>query len=241
VAEENMRLKLGFVIIGSLFWDAGPDDMRKTWRENRLMVDKAIDVQLPIRYGRLSQNDTYTMVFSTSAPHGSAKVVPCRQQINDFADLQEEALNLWRAESKEPDSKVISASWGCVALLLRNNQNQDYFSKWSELTSKNPSRYKIATAKNEAPLLSPEGIMQMAWPTKISGDALTEVDALLAVVNRPTLTPSGKYATPDDIAKAWLTHKDRDRYFYQNRAHGIKTFEDESILEEFWKASTGAC
>ena len=73
---DGPELHTGILLIGSLFWDAS----RQTWREEHLHMAAAEDVTAPIRYGRRSENrgNTYTMVFSCSAPPGQAKVVPCR-------------------------------------------------------------------------------------------------------------------------------------------------------------------
>src|SRR5271165_777112 len=113
-----MSLSIGILIIGSLYWDSD----RQTWRNSRLLMDQALTVRAPIRYGRRSgrRGDTYTMVFSRQCKLGQAKVVPCRSTAGDIVD---EAEHLWTAERNAPPNHRISASWGRVALLSRSDRN----------------------------------------------------------------------------------------------------------------------
>ena len=110
-------MKLGVLIIGSLYWDDKPH--RNKWRRERLCVDSQQHVKAPIRYGRLSHSRgcSYTMVFSASLSEeqfGQAIVVPFKSK-----DLISEAECLWTAErppNKKPNGRI-SADWGRVALV----------------------------------------------------------------------------------------------------------------------------
>jgi hypothetical protein len=233
------------LIIGSLFWDDGQDEMRKTWRAERLLINEAIDVAAPIRYGRKSSSrgDTYTMVLSMKAPNGRAKLVPCTKLITNSNDLLEEAVRLWQAESQTASNSALSASWGCVGLKMRDDVvcPDDIPTKWAQVAKDNQAHFNIRHAHDELPLLDNSGVLQVAWPTKADGKPLTEIDALLVSVNQPTLTAKNEYADPYDIARAWLKCPEHDNYFYKNSEHGIKTFEDDAILEEIWRAHHGGC
>lgn len=56
-----MPLSMGVLIIGSLYWREGGRDRWRRWRLD--MTSKWL-VRAPIRYGRRSLNNTFTMVFS---------------------------------------------------------------------------------------------------------------------------------------------------------------------------------
>ncbi len=245
VLTRSKSLKIGILIIGSLFWDDGQDDIRKNWREDRLFVKEAMDVAAPIRYGRKSSSrgDTYTMVLSMKAQLGRAKLVPCARAINDSNDLLNEAVHLWRAESQRMSDSAVSETWGCAALKIRDGVvcPDEIKAKWAQVAQDKAKHFNIRHAHDELPLLDNSGILQMAWPTKADGKPVLEVDALLVSTNQPTLTARNEYADPYDIARAWLRCPEHDHYFYKNKEHGIKTFEDDTILEEIWAAHHGGC
>jgi hypothetical protein len=88
----EMSLQLGILIAGSLDWRNEP--YRTAWRKSRLMPEDGIPVRVPIRYGRLSRNKTYTMVFAPDSPVGQAKVRRCVRPASSIADIVEEAKAL---------------------------------------------------------------------------------------------------------------------------------------------------
>ena len=115
--QEATVVKLGVLIVGSLYWDLKPP--RPRWRAERLDSAHQEHVRVPIRYGRRSstRRDSYTMVVSTALAAdelGTAIAVPCHS-----CDLVEEAEELWAAEDNSNDGGEgrISAGFGCVALL----------------------------------------------------------------------------------------------------------------------------
>lgn len=77
-------MRLGILIIGSLYWD--PSRVRCRWRQSRLSCTEERRVMVPIRYGKKSKKrgDTYTMVFARScsgaATLGTGLVVPARAE-----------------------------------------------------------------------------------------------------------------------------------------------------------------
>ncbi|CAN5483800.1 hypothetical protein BH11CYA1_BH11CYA1_20450 [soil metagenome] len=230
--------------MGSLLWDDGKDNIRKRWREERLLVDHAITVAAPIRYGRksVSRGGTYTMVLSMKAENGRAKVFPCAKPVHDGVGLLEEAVHLWQAESQNLSVSALSDTWGCIALKIRDGFkcSDEIMTKWLDTAKSDPEQFKIKHAHDELPLLDNSGLLQV-WPSKADGEPFTEVDALLVACNQPTLTAKDEYADPYDIARAWLKCPEHDHYFYKNSEHGIKTFEDDAILEEIWRAHHGGC
>src|SRR5271157_5102757 len=122
-----MPLTIGVLIIGSLYWEL---EKRDGWRRWRLDMDHKWFVRAPIRYGRLSKNHTYTMVFSSEFSEerlGQAIVVQCQRDVTSSLDLIREAEWLWSAEDKKvpplcclSPKRSISATWGGCVALLRN-------------------------------------------------------------------------------------------------------------------------
>ena len=222
-----MSLSIGILIIGSLYWDSG----RQTWRNSRLLMDQALTVRAPIRYGRRSERrgDTYTMVFSRQCKLGQAKVVPCRSTAGDIVD---EAEHLWAAERNEPPNHRISASWGRVALLSRSDRNipQGILNAWAARVSREPSYGDVPQADGEGPLII-GGVLQIEWPTLIETDEPAPLDLLLATATHPKFVGDPpQYPDPGTIAEAWRDDTGGHvSYFRNNRRDGIHTFQDDAI------------
>ena len=68
--------KTGILIAGSLYWSDRPH--RVQWRKDHLRQGSEIAVDVPIRYGRLSSEGSYTMVFAPACPLGRAKIIECQ-------------------------------------------------------------------------------------------------------------------------------------------------------------------
>ena len=134
-----MKLSIGVIVVGSLDWeskDYGPSlrwklkpgdlkriERRNKWRNERLVANaEEHRLRVPIRYGRRSRNreGTFTMVFSPELGSrlGIAKAIRCKRDVTSIADLTAEAMELWFAESNETHRGKLSASWGCVTLLI---------------------------------------------------------------------------------------------------------------------------
>ena len=233
---------VGILIIGSLYWDTASH--RKMWRRDRLDQDQGWYVRAPIRYGRQSQSrgNSYTMVFSASlsaADYGRAIVVPCRRRVRNAADIVDEVVHLWTAETsngKNPECRVSAENgWGCVGL-LPNPQRPlpaDLRAGWTQRVSDEPCYGRLSAADNEDAAVDKSGFLTIPWPESEDGSYL-EVDVLLATATKPTIV-SGRYPTVQEIADAWNNSDGSDDYFYKNRAHGIRTFQD-AVIETSLKA-----
>ena len=177
------------------------------------------------------------MVFSTSlsADHyGRAIVVPYCQRVRSAADVVDEAVRLWTAETSDGKNEQCRVSaesgWGCVAL-LPNPQRPlpaDLRARWMERVS-GESGYgkKLETANNEDVVVDQSGFLKIPWPEAEDGSGL-DVDVLLATATAPTLD-NGCYPTVHRIADAWNNCDESADYFYKNRDHGIRTFQDAHI------------
>lgn len=226
-----MNLKVGILIIGSLYWDRG----REIWRKSRLDETGRVSIKVPIRYGRFSKVDRkhYTMVFSLSAEPGSALVLPCKKPVTDLTSLVEEAHSLWAAErNKESDS--ISADWGSVAILPREPSHA-ILNEWANYLEGIDYTFKFPHSANEDNIVSESGLLRLPWPHTSDGKELDGFDLLLATANEPTTRkqeyPIGQhvYPTAEQIAaefnqRNWI-------YFDSNVENGIWTFEDEQIQQ----------
>ena len=246
--EDGQRLRIGVLIIGSLFWDS--KQHRETWRYKRLDMDAAQRVRAPIRYGRRSpssRGDSYTMVFSPSLiaedKLGIAHVVPCRHAVGGAAGIVDEGVRLWTAETRNGSNsdRRISASWGCVALVEHPERPLSDADReaWEDRVRDEGCSYgQLNLAAGEEPAVDRQaGLLNIPWPTPVDGPDLP-CDVLLATATDPTID-GGDYPSVQQIAEAWNTPAGKQHvdYFCKNRAHGIATFQDRDIeerLRELW-------
>jgi hypothetical protein len=230
---KHVPLSVGVLIIGSLYWRGGGRDR---WRRWRLDTNRKWLVKAPIQYGRRSQNDTFTMVFSQLSDDqlGQAIIMPCLRGVSSAADLIAEAEWLWSAEdnkvpslSVRPPAQSISAEWGGCVALLRNPQSnvpQELLDRWAERVL-SEQHYNA----NERRLVDGRGTLLIDWPHLTEGGPVP-LDLLLATSNDPAPT----CPTVQEIADAWNRQPGNDRraeYFRQNREDGIYTFQDHAIEE----------
>jgi hypothetical protein len=230
-----VRLDAGILIIGSLLWDK--DKIRQQWRDERLDCNQSELASAPIRYGRRSgkrRGYTYTMVFSKRAPVGRAKVVRCSRPITSAADLTAEALCLWEAEELiEKTGRIANEKWGCVAL-LRNPKREipeELLRAWAQRVKREDGYGNVSQLAEESPLISGDGMLQIAWPCCVAGGAPVDLDLLLVTANDPTLSGEPlSYPSVETIVAAWNGAEPRHaEYFWKNTDHGITTFQDDEI------------
>ena len=228
--------RVGVLIIGSLYWDLACH--RKTWRRDRLDQYRGWYVRAPIRYGRRSElrGQSYTMVFSASLgadDYGRAIVVPCSRRVRNAADVLDEAVHLWTAETSEgknPKCRLSAESgWGCVGLLPNPHRSlpADLRAGWTQRVSDEPCYGRLNAADNEDAAVDESGFLTIPWPESEDGSGL-EVDVLLATATNPTIV-NGRYPTAEEIADSWNNSAGSVDYFYRNRDHGIKTSQDAAI------------
>lgn len=229
-----MPYVVSILIIGSLIWKDSPH--RESWRQKRLVLDRQKRVRAPIRYGRLSASQSYTMVLSNElAPDrlGWALAVPCRCRANTVNQLVEEAEALWAAEQSETtEPGPLAARWGCVGLLCNpNSVGLDAVQQaWSHRVKEEHRIYqRFPHVTNELPAVDAAGRLTMPWPTMESGEAL-DADLVLATATVPTLVEETRYATSAEVAEPW-NDAQRRNYFDKNREFGISTAFDAEIRQ----------
>lgn len=236
-------MRLGILIIGSLYWDRSP--VRCRWRWARLGCTGERKVRVPIRYGRISKKrgNTYTMVFANSCAEesklGIGIIVPARAECCGPEHLIEEVEHLWAAEQDDESLSGFHARWGKVCI-LPNPQSHiavSVLNTWkSRIDSAGPAYSALRTARGETPVLDPAtGRALFSWPMdNDTKQPLQGFDLLLMTANEPCLVDS-QYAPAKEIAKAWRDDKFRNvNYFFNNTHFGITTFEDDEIRAALW-------
>jgi hypothetical protein len=236
MTSPELCLRIGVLIIGSLYWD----DRRDAWRRSRLDLRDVHDVRTRIRYRRCStgRDDTYTMVFSQDAAEGQAKVVRCQRDVVRQADLNAEAEELWAAEKNSSSDGSIASNRGCVALLCNGSTpiQKSIMKEWADRVKGQLCYGSMQCIAGEEGAVGPDGLLQIEWPVMVATGEPVPFDLLIATVNAPTLKGEPlSYPTPQVIGSAWsrakAISKDRAAYFRNNIACGIRTFEDARIAE----------
>ena len=228
-----MPLSVGVLIIGSLLWDS--EQNRPAWRKARLDMTTVKTVTAPIRYGRRSgrnRGNTYTMVFSRSAEVGQGKVVQCTRSVFAAADLVSEAQALWKAELPTASAGRIAADWGCVAVLCNPERKipEEVLRGWAMRVADEPQYGDVPQAAEEGSLVSETGLLQIAWPRLVEGEAAVQLDLLLVTANHPTLNGTPLcYPPVETIARAWNEAGNHVEYFWRNSDCEIRTFQDDEI------------
>lgn len=234
------QYRVGVLIIGSLYWR--DTSSRKSWRKSRLDQDAGYLASAPIRYGRFSDKSrTFTMVFSRrlkGTQSGTARVVPCKNPVSTAEELIVEAEHLWAAErSNKPDGRI-SASWGCVALLIRPGLklSPQFLNGWLERVRQETPYGRIPQTKKEGILVDEVGLLRIDWPAPIGLKSQIKLDLLLVTANHPTFHGASRlYPTPKMIANAWAANDREFEYFRENRRNSICTFQDQKILARLKK------
>jgi hypothetical protein len=238
--DQRIGLTIGVLIVGSLYWD--PQSYREAWRRSRLDIRSQYLVKCPIRYGResRSRNNTYTVVFSQlcsqrEAELGQAIAVRCQHGVCSLDNLINEARQLWRAErpANAALDNQLSASWGCVALLPNPESNIPKFllDGWASYVLQDGNYGNFRHAENEEPVVNRRGLLNIPWPKLVNCTDALPLDLLLATATNPTFEGQPRsYPSAEAIAERWnRDSQGHVRYFYNNQANGIYTFQDQAI------------
>lgn len=180
VNAENQPLRCGIMVIGSLLWHEDSGGHRRCWQQSRLDLSAQQYVNIPLRYGRMSQSwrDAFTMILDAEAPNGQAVLVPCKTPICSFDELVEEVRWLWAAEAKKAISDSFHSTWGCIGTHFGSRAIAAGFEeKW---------RGHFQAAK---PLLLPAidsaGRLQVPWPRTLQDEPVEHFDIILATATMP--------------------------------------------------------
>ncbi|MBD8489188.1 hypothetical protein IFO69_10565 [Echinicola sp. CAU 1574] len=240
-----MNLKGGALIIGSLFWqdyrdnkNDSKDKKRKEWRDKHLDMTSAKDVVVPIRYGRFSSKDggTYTMVFDNSLnrdQYGVAKAVGFEKSDLDVKDIVNIVKNLSNVEGGDHPNFIKGSSAWCVCGILFNPELSDedknsLRDRWEIEMKKNGDGYKVFINKPELYSMTKSGELDIPWP-----EGLDDLDFLLATSTRPRDEKGDNRIIPPKEIAEYIPNRE---YVIPNIMSGIRTFQDEEVLNRYLKA-----
>lgn len=245
-----MQLKGGVIIIGSLLWqdDLNENDkVRCNWRNTSLNVGEKILARLPIRYGRYSNGNIYTMVFSTNCEKtkrlGTGYIVPFKRNPIEHLDvLIGEARMMAKAEGMK--SKFVGGTnpiWASMGILINKKKvdqkiYEQILARWTKEYKtdgggKDSSEYRVGKEKLS---ISKKGELQIHWPNffdKGEESRIEEIDFLIAASTKPKYQQQDntKYPSSNEIATSVRNDLTR-RYFMNNFQHRITTFQDNSVI-----------
>jgi hypothetical protein len=248
---NELNLKGGVLIIGSLLWqdhlEQERDDIRKNWRNNNLILDNKIMVKVPIRYGRSSQSKNNpqstitTMIFSNSCKKnnlGTGYFVPFKKNLlATFKDLMEEANALSVAEGMRGKLLKGNPIWCSISLLFNPNTVEEekkvaIEKKWrGELAKEgvlNPDDFKV---KREKACIDKDGILNIDWFKPVDVREMKTLNEYDIVIATATVPKPKKYPSIDELVGNVRTETER-YYFIKNYIAGITTFQDIKVLNK---------
>jgi hypothetical protein len=230
-----MEFKGGAIIIGSLYWEKTPK--REKWRQVYLVTnDNKVPVRIRIRYGRKSstRQDTYTMIVSNNlkTDFGTAYILPFKETIKNARNLESQAFAMAGAEGLwKKSGPSLNKTWGTLGLLinpkLENSKSLEIIKeRWAKMYQDydwNKSDYQI---DNEPEIIDENGFLNIEWT-----EEMNEFDFLIA-----TLTvPDPKKFLDEQVIADKINETEYDEYFRTNYENGIRTFQDEKILQKLKK------
>ncbi len=236
----NLNLKCGVVVIGSLFWQEHlhpkkKDGIRSRWRKDRLDMSNTINVRLPIKYGRFSGypedgNYTYTMTFDNKLEeynYGTAKVIPLlNSSITHYTELRDEISALSEAEGEGVSFLKGEEPWCICSLLLNPNMDPkkktDILGRYQEELMSDPGVYEKFKDELSKFSSSEKGELEIPWPQNAG-----HFDVLIAASTKHKFRPGIDYIDAGEIANFVYNRP----YFIPNVSNGIRTFQDQEILD----------
>ena len=231
LADMNFNLKGGALLIGSLFWQddlvlGSGDEIRRKWRQSRLKMKETVDVQVPIRYGRFSLRNTYTMIFDRDVEPGIAKAVPfSNTDITHFDDIRTEVMEISRAEGEYDTSFIKSERAWCVCTVLLNPAMEKHLrlhilDQWQSELKLNKPGYRYFKDNTERYSVHLSGELNAPWPS-----GAKDFDLLIATATKEKKRAGVTEVSAEEIA----LHVPNRAYFHPNLEHGIATYQDEEI------------
>lgn len=229
--NDKVTFKGGVLIIGSLLWDLS--EIRQKWRDEDLNLSDKIQIELPIRYGRVSKsrNYTYSMVYSsdckTKDKSGKGYFVPFKNESTSI----EEILNLSKSvidseHNKNKDLNRFNWGWGCLGIAfnpsLEENRRNKILDSWKVKYGNgfNPKEYIVG---DETPIITKSGILLIDWMSQ-----LDDFEFAIGTATKPQLK---EYPSSDKIAERMIVNE-YDEYFRENRKKLINTFQDAEIQDK---------
>lgn len=254
----EIPIKLGVVLIGSLLWQNNGSNnelnLRKLWRDRNFIKDnynlKTIPVKFPIRYGRMSEGDIYTMVvseeFNKTDTLGTAMLLCANDQFHSLHELLSFANKLALAEGMTRNGQPITKlSWGFISYAINLNSslknNKALYSHWDKLASKDNYFENFKVSSELSSSINKNGSLNFLnnnWlisDSTVNNKIINNLDIVLTTVTRPRYKKNpvedfSKYPNINELKENVNNDKTR-YYFYNNLINGIETIQDKIILE----------
>ncbi len=245
--DSDFKLKGGVIIIGSLLWQDslnGKDSIRKIWRDEHLSSEQ-FQVKLPIRYGRFSKDNIYTMVFSKECEDESKLGVGYvkffkKSPIKNWEELENEVQEMAKAEGM--GEKWRNKSWCTMSILFNPNINErakkTILKQWKKDRSKDFKEYH---EDGEETILTENYTLNINWLKTVNPleqDNIDELDFVICTATKfrhEKSSPIKKYPSIEELAEKIKTEESGDgktrRYFSRNKENEITTFQDKKIEE----------
>lgn len=199
-------------------------------------MKSVINVQVPIRYGRFSKDESYTMIFDHKLKNeqlGNAKAIPfIHEAFSSFSQIKNEVEILSGIEGRFchnfiKGTRNSTIAW-CVSTILFNpntvsSEVKKYLLEhWQSELKNNEVGYREFISSPELYSLKETGELNIAWPKE-----LKDIDFLIATSTKPLMRKSVKEVTAEELA----IHVKNREYFYPNIKNGINTFQDDEIIK----------
>jgi hypothetical protein len=227
-----MEFKGGAIIIGSLFWEKTPK--RTKWRQVYLeTIENKTPVPIRIRYGRKSntRQDTFTMIVSNHpyTDFGTAYILPFKERVLNARNLESQAFAMAKAEGLwKKTEPSLNKNWGTVGLLInpkleKSRSLEIVRDRWAKLYSEYDWDKLDYQIENEPELIDENGFLNIEWT-----EEMNDFDFLIATLTVPN---PKKFLNEQTIADK-INETGYDEYFLNNYQNGIRTFQDEGIIEK---------
>lgn len=233
MGTDKFDLKGGVIVIGSLLWqdhlNEKGDNIRLNWRENNLDMDNIIPVKLPIRYGRVSQSNIATTVFSNEMKNnlGCGYVIPFKETIENEDELRKQVVALSAAEGLKGN---MVRKWGVLSYYFTDEDKHvenDVVIKYFKKNKNMDFNYQDFKIGNEKIVVYPSlklNIDSIVTVNENDESKLYNLDFLLATVTKPNIKIN------ETKRLASLVKGDTKRQYYINNiSNGIITGEDFEI------------
>lgn len=224
----------GLIIVGSLFWDT--DKTRDDFRKEHLQMDRAIKVEFPTEYARISEGGETTMTINNPDNNimGTAYFVPFKnpteehlmireiiQKAKDIADFEGVKFNLVK------DGKYFTRSWLAIGKILNNKisiMNGGFINnldnKWLEYSQeKDPkTSFRFSLFNTERQIKKKNSLTYKELEGKADKNTLNDI-------------PLGNYGKIEKLQ--WLTAVDREQQkILDTYSYGLTCFLPPSFIDE---------
>ncbi|MEP7168011.1 MAG: hypothetical protein ABI855_01445 [Bacteroidota bacterium] len=249
--SKPIELKGGVLVLGSLAWEdedncligsEGKGKRRREWRETNFK-DEIIKISLPLKYGKSSSSrlSTYTMILSANylKKLGTGLIFPFRDEFNlrDFNIFKEQLEKLAEVEVIKKEYRIsLDSNWCAIVLWINPDNNTDKKQLLKAHWNIIKPTYTIKAKELE---WSKGRLLKNNFTFSTKLKIKSDLDFLICTFICPkhkdaTKNTNNILPNEEEIASEMIT-AGYQTYFFQNRAKGIITTEDNKILKYLTK------